>query len=146
MSAVSQLPLESASAPVFWVAFGPPCVSVHFPLLMNGDVPAALCGQPALVGTQMRQLAIYMETNPQRWLRVRQSMGRLQARFEQDLKEFQEEAVLLAQPSRQTERWKLAGSLMQRHVELFEECVHSILGDSQPAPTQEVALSGMADF
>ena len=32
---------------VFWAAFGPPCIGVHFPLVMEGELPSAIADEPA---------------------------------------------------------------------------------------------------
>jgi secernin len=148
ISAVAQLPVDENLRPIVWVALGPPCVNVHFPLLLDGELPAAFWDEPAAAWSRVRQLAVYRGTDPHHWLRIRDVLGRLQARFEQDAEEFLEEAAELRQRGEYAELRRLAGSLMQSHVERYEEAVRAVLGESGlvAAAAIEAAVSCGAEF
>jgi secernin len=148
VSAVASLPVAGEACPIVWVAVGPPCVNVHFPLPLEGDLPAAFWSGQALAGTWSRRLAQHLGTDGNRWLQVRDGLGRLQARFEQEAEEFVADALGLRRHGESPELKRLAASLMQRHVECYEEEIRTILGENQPfaAATAEVAVSLGAEF
>ena len=57
-SAVAQLPADPMSTPILWLALGPPCVGVHFPLLLEGDLPGVFSGERAELWTRSQELAL----------------------------------------------------------------------------------------
>jgi dipeptidase len=142
ISSVAQLPADPAALPVFWVAFGPPCIGVYFPLLLDGDLPQAFSGEPAALFARSRQLARHLGTDGRRWLRLREEFGRLQARFDKDLQEFLGDAASLHRRGEVRELRRLAGGLMQNHVERFEENVQVLLA-AERLEGREPAMAGV---
>jgi hypothetical protein len=136
-SVIAQLPQDIRITPVFWVALGPPCISVHLPVVLGGDLPAAYACEAGGLWSRMRQLAVHNGKDARRWLRAREALGRLQTRFEQDMEEFLAESASLKRSGAHGDLSRLAGSLMQSHVERFEETLQSILGElSGPFPKE----------
>ena len=147
VSVVIQLPCDAAAEPIVWTAFGPPCLSVYFPLMLEGDMPAPITGAEAGLWSRLSQLASYRGHEPRRWQRLRESMHRLQARFEHDVDEFLIEARKLRENRHSADMWRLGSSLMQNHVERFEESAQELLG--VPTGREEYAgqaVNGLADF
>jgi secernin len=146
-SAVAQLPGDSVSTPVLWLALGPPCIGVHFPLLLEGELPGAFSGEGAELWARNQELTRHMGTNPRRWRRVRESLGRLQTLFEQDIEELLAEVPLLKQRGDPGEMRRLATSLMQRHVERWEETTQAILEDKGgPLALVSAVFSSKVEF
>jgi hypothetical protein len=127
-SFVAALSGGPAQVPVVWFALGPPCLSVHVPLFLDGELPAALAGAPGGLGGRVRQLAEWIGADAERLDLVRDALGRLQGRFDQEAEEFVPEAAALKQDSRREELFRVAGSLMQSHVERFDEALDALLG------------------
>ena len=124
-SALVELPADPAALPVYWLALGPPCLGVYFPLLLEGDLPAALGGG---VQARVHRLVDYLGVDELRWLRARTVFGQLQSRVDQDVEEFLPEAAALMRAGERRGFARLVGSLMQSHVERFEETVQVLLG------------------
>jgi secernin len=106
-SVVAQLPVDAALPAVYWVALGPPCLGVYFPLLPDTELPAAWSGALWL---QARALVESLGLDRQRWLHARAALARLQARFDLDAEEDP------------------ADGMMQSHVERFEDVVQELTG------------------
>jgi len=142
---LAQIPEECETACTYWVAMGPPCLSVHFPLFLEGDLPPALGGD---LWERSRRLADFLATDSFRWLRLRTLFGLLQGRFDQDTEELLQEATHLTQRGEQAELRRLAASMMQSHVERYEEAVHSLLAPERSRmPVQAAAMAGeLHDF
>jgi dipeptidase len=146
VSAVAELPADPAASVIFWVAFGPPCLGPYFPLLLDGDLRMLLTGEPVDWWTLTQQLTGYLGNDPRRWLKTRETFGDLQTRFEQDVEEFTADAAVHKLHGEWPELRRLAGSLMQSHLERFEETVQTLLGTPRRRVEMAAALSGMADF
>jgi dipeptidase len=147
VSGIVQLPPGEDALPVYWVALGAPCLGVYFPLLLEGELPQALAGEPAELWRRTQQLLQYCGSDRRRWQRLRERLGRLQTRFEQELDEFMMEAATLKQRGELPQLRRLAGSMMQSHVERFEETAQQLLMPESPmAEMESVALGGAAGF
>ena len=130
-SFVVALTADAAWVPVVWCAFGPPCLSVHFPIFLDAELPAAFTADgpspyPGGVSWLARRLAESVGADATRLDLVHDAMARLQARFEQEVEEFAPEAMALKQAGAELPR--IAGSLMQSHLERFDEAVEALLG------------------
>ncbi|HYT93558.1 MAG TPA: C69 family dipeptidase, partial [Gemmataceae bacterium] len=133
-SFVAILSSDPALVPVAWCAFGPPCISVHFPILLDGDLPASFGWgasefNPESLWWQTQQLFDSLGADSLRWDLVRDTLDRLQSRMEQEVEEFTAEAAVvpLAGSHRREELRRLASSLMQSHLERFEEVLQRLL-------------------
>ncbi len=131
-SMVVSLAADPGHVPVAWCAFGPPCLSVHFPVFLDGELPAAFgCGASLFhadsVWWRTQQLRGLVEADPAQLEFLRESLARLQARFEQDVDEFCPEAAELRRRGAREELQRLAGSLMQSHLERFDEILQRLL-------------------
>jgi secernin len=141
-SFVTVLSADPDRGPVVWCAFGPPCLSVHFPVFLDADLPAAFTADapapyPGGVSWLARRLADSVGADAGRIDLVRDAMGRLQARFEQEAEECAASAAALKRAGARAELQRLAGSLMQNHLERFDEAVEALLGAAVgplPAP------------
>jgi dipeptidase len=146
-SAVMQLPGLALLPSICWTALGPPCLGVHFPLLIDGNLPAAFGEDSPRMWSNMQRVIEHVSTVPRRWLRVREAMGRLQTRFEQDVEELLDDWPRLRQHGQYAQLRRLASSLMECHVERFEEIVEGILGEARrPVALATSAAGGFVDF
>jgi secernin len=143
VSGVVQISQNETAPPVYWVALGPPCLSVHFPLLLDGELPAGFA-EAGDIWLKMEQLTTYGCRNRRCWQRLRDLLGRLQTRFEQELEEFLTEAAVLKQRGEIQQMRRLASSMMQSHVERLEETVQQVLIPESPTMEMEsLALGGV---
>ncbi len=131
-SCVACLSADPSHRPVVWCAFGPPCLSVYFPVLLDGELPAAFsCGAAQFHADSLwwraQQLAGSVGTDPRRAALVRETLDRLQARFDQQAEEYAAEAAESRRLGEGAELPRLAGSLMQSHLERFDEAVQRLL-------------------
>ncbi|HYV34513.1 MAG TPA: carcinine hydrolase/isopenicillin-N N-acyltransferase family protein, partial [Gemmataceae bacterium] len=140
-STVAQLPSTATLPVIVWIALGPPCISVHFPLFLDGELPIAYSGDPSTLWMRTRRLADVLGTETRRWVRVREILGRLQARFEQDVEEFIAEAAPTSDCGRHPQMRRLASSLMQSHVERYEESLQILLGQTRLPAMAGTAVS-----
>jgi secernin len=146
VSGVTALGADPQQPAVYWVALGPPCVSIYFPLVFEGELPAAFDGEPSLVWQRAQQLRTYLGRDARRWMRVREALGRLQEHFDQDLEEFLAEAIDLKQRSASAELRRVAGSLMQSHVERFDAVAQGLLDAERRTPARMMMVEGVGDF
>jgi secernin len=149
VSGVIQLPSGEGDTaePVYWVALGPPCLGIYFPLLLAGDLPAALGGDPPELWVRSQQLLSYANHDRRRWLRLREALGPLQTCFEQQLDEFLVEAAALKAAAETVQLRRLASSLMQNQVERFEETAQQLLTPlSATMEFESLALGGALEF
>jgi hypothetical protein len=120
------------SLPVAWCAFGTlPGVAVWFPLFLPGELPAAFQAEGGDGGCRvwgrMHQLADDLRRSPQRRAAVAEALGGLQEQFDQDAREFLAEAAVLMQQNDPPRLHRLAGALMEHHVERWEAVVDEVL-------------------
>jgi hypothetical protein len=112
------------SLPVAWCVFGLPCASVWFPLVLCGDLPAAFQAEGGEGGCRvwrrMNNLAAEVQRGRQRRATVTEALGTLQEQFDQDTREFLAEAAGIMQHGDHGRLHRLAGALMQHHVERWE--------------------------
>ncbi len=129
-SIVAQIGAGQPQLPILWYAFGPPCDHVYFPLFLEGDLPRAyLLGSREGAALSFWQGLSRIDqmpwANPRRWEQLREDLGRLQGRFDQEAEEFAEEGLALRRQDNAVELARRATALMEHHLELFE----ATLGD-----------------
>jgi secernin len=105
--------------PVAWYSLGSPCQNVYFPLFLVGDLPSALPTLPGDFGIR-----------PPDGLRA--ALVRLQARFDQETREFLAEACELRQRGESERLPRLAELFMQHNLESWD----SVRLEFAPAPPQ----------
>lgn len=130
--------------PVAWFACGPPCSSLHFPLLLAGDLPQAshLGGlQSRGFWDYLRQWDNALREDPARTGEWCESVARLQARLDQDLADFIETAEAGAGPNRELEIQGQATRFMQDNLERFESAVATLSGHAVGFCADEVPSS-----
>jgi secernin len=118
---------------VAWCAFGPPCLSVYFPVFLEGDLPAAFtCStaetSPDAFWWRLRGAAAAPGEDAKR----RDLLARLQERFDQDADEFAAEGATLRSRGEHVELQRQATLFLQHCLERFEEA-WSGLGRPRPA-------------
>jgi hypothetical protein len=119
----------AGALPVAWCSFGPPCLGVWFPLFLVAELPvefAAEDGGGCRVWRRSLRLAAEVERSPESAKAVRQAMAAVQERFDQEGREFLVEAAALAGRADGARLARLAGSLMQHHVERWEEACDDV--------------------
>jgi secernin len=83
-SFIACLSKELEIPPMAWIAFGPPCRSVFFPVVLSGWMPEALsCDGPESLAEQVGTLQRRMAAQPESWPEMREEFDRLQAEFDQ---------------------------------------------------------------
>ena len=107
-----------------WCAFGPPGLSVYFPVFLDGDLPPALRAAPSEQGCgpwrRLMRLASDRGGADQQ-AATREALAALQARFDHDAQEVLAEAAGLKRLADVVGLRLLLGSFMQACVERFEE-------------------------
>lgn len=124
-STIVQLGGSRPQRPILWYAFGPPCEHMYFPLFLEGDLPPAYTlgrkdGAALAFWQGLSRIDQMPWANPRRWEQLRDELGRLQGRLDQEAEEFAEEAAGSA-----ADLPRRAAALMEHHLELFE----AALGD-----------------
>jgi secernin len=81
---------ESVSTPpVAWIAFGPPCQAVYFPVVLSDRLPEGLtCTGPESLSEQLRMVQRMIATYPEAWSEMRDAYDRLQSEFEHCVDDF----------------------------------------------------------
>jgi dipeptidase len=131
-SCLAVLHTDPAALPVLWRAFGPPCLGVYFPLLLEGDIPGPLTdggaeAMSASLGARLAHLHAQLHQDRDHWLLAQDSFGRLQARFDQETAEFVSGAGRLKQRGDLAMLRRQAGVFMQHLFERFEEVLSCII-------------------
>jgi secernin len=125
-SLVVELTFEPAAPAMAWCAFGPPCVSVYFPVFLDVELPTAFADAAAAQHLLCSQLG----PDSQRWRAARQRLEQLQADFARDEAEFAAEAAELLAKGWRDEVGRRAGLLMQSHVERFRDAADALCAQS----------------
>jgi secernin len=110
---------------VAWCCPGPPCIGVYLPILLDGELPEAFASGSAHL--RIRQLMNHVGVNRGLWDLARDSLGRLQARIDQETDEFILEASAAGQRETGKERNRQAVFFMQHILERFEETVAGLM-------------------
>lgn len=139
VSVVAPLGPGEAPARVVWCALGPPCMTVYFPLFLDGQLPAATAGaitdvHRAPLAGRVADLNESLKADPDRWAVARDHFDRLQARFDQEAEEFlgQVRALKRGGPADQLPRQ--ATLFMQHQAEEFDR-VMTELAREFPKPS-----------
>jgi secernin len=122
-----------------WCAFGPPCITVYFPVFLEGELPAAfsLCGSGRVensVAALVARLNDQLKHCPQQLPMVAEAIASLQARFDQEAEEFAKDAGALKQSGGLEELKRQAAHLMQHHLEQFQNVIDGLISrEREPA-------------
>jgi dipeptidase len=130
-SMVSQINADPRRLGIAWCAFGPPCNSIYFPLFLDGELPEGFSARspevmPGQLWWRVNRLGQQFRLDPQQWASARETFSRLQAHFDQEAEDFAVEGAALKQKGAQAELQRLAGILMQHHVEQFEAALTTL--------------------
>ncbi len=128
-SMVAQIGGRSNALNIVWCALGPPCTSTYFPLFLESDIPELFAGRTVAaesLWTRSIHLNEQLQADPERRGLVRETLGRLQARLDQDAEEFACEGALLKHKGAFAEVQRLAGLAMQHSLELYESAMASL--------------------
>src|SRR5262249_6095003 len=114
-----------------WFAFGPPCRSVYFPVVLDGDLPAEFTGaEPGALDSVWQWLSRLTAAQPLPSGRAVQvvddKLTQLQARFDHTAEEYLSDVAALAERD-VAERHRLATVFMRHNVEHFEDTCTSVL-------------------
>ncbi|MCS6850577.1 MAG: hypothetical protein NZ700_05340 [Gemmataceae bacterium] len=110
---------------IVWCALGPPCISVFFPMFLEGDLPQPYTDPDDGVAAQLRQLIEHWRLDRRCWHQARTSLNRLQARFDSEAQEFAAEGAALRQAGESAELQRLARMFMEHTLELFADALRS---------------------
>jgi hypothetical protein len=122
-SLAAQLGGESV-ARIVWVCPGPPCIGVFLPILFSGDLDEAYGSALAGIFDRLGSLVLALGRSRSAWDMARETMSRLQNRFDQEAQEFAADSPASRDPREETRR----ATLFMRHaLERFEETVDGLL-------------------
>jgi secernin len=117
-SFIAQLSADSSHLPMFWWAIGPPCQSIYFPVLLEGELPVGLSG--AAFATRLSRLRSALSAHPRIRRRVQDHLGHLQASFDREAEQFAEGGAAIKQKGDAKQLAYLAGTFMQHAYEQLE--------------------------
>lgn len=119
---------------VIWWACGSPCTSVYFPIVFDGDLPAAFqhgSDTVSSVWQRMRQLLQRAATDDHERHVVRDALTGLQMQFDQDTRDFVEESGRQAARGQSFEKGRMASAFLQHNLERFEDLCRNLLLDAR---------------
>jgi secernin len=109
---------------MIWICPGPPCVGVYLPILLSGDLDEAYGSAMTVIFERLGSLILALGRSRPAWDMARDTLGRLQARFDQEAQEFAGESASSRNPREDARR----ATLYIRHaLERFEETVDGLL-------------------
>jgi len=114
-----------------WCAFGPPCITVYFPVYLEGDLPTAFTDG---VSQQVRRLNEQLRHDRRALPALSENLARMQARFDQQADEFSIEGAALKQQGELSDLRRQATHFMQHTLEQFQSLMQSVL-DAEPRRT-----------
>jgi dipeptidase len=138
------VPLGAADQPVLaWCAFGPPCLSLYFPVFLDGDLPLPLDQRQVIAGQAcFRQrhawLVNHAVADPEFLALTRESLGRLQARFDAETEGFLVEAAALKRAGDQDALRQGASEFMHESLDELDRTLDDLLRQGQPNPVPEL--------
>lgn len=115
---------------LLWVAFGPPCLSLYFPIIFEGELPSAFQSD-GLVWKQMQRLLQRARIDPGYSRMLKEELKTLQNRLDGEAQECLEETGNLLQMGNRGEAIRLASAFMQHAVERFEDLARHQLNAEQ---------------
>jgi secernin len=113
-SFIGPLAADAQRPAMAWCAFGAPCLSVYFPVFLDGELPQPFSEGVQGLGGQIRK-------DHRRRALAREAFARLQIRFEQETEEFMKEGAELKQRGCLADFQRQASLFMEHNVEQFEE-------------------------
>jgi secernin len=140
-SLVVQLQADPGRLLCAWCAFGPPCLGVYFPVFLEGELPEAFTAgeeRPVSLWVRCRQLQAALDTNEEMADLIREHLGRLQARFDQEAEEVAAEGAVRKQQGDVAHVQRQASLFMDHCLERFEEVLAGLMGKGRRAPVQPV--------
>jgi dipeptidase len=125
-SMIATLGRESGLLPIVACAFGPPCLTVYFPLFLEGALPEAFGQAGGDVHADTMSARIYclnerVRAEPRRWAAVRERMSLLQEDFDREANEVAAEGADLKRRGEHAAVENLTTAFMQHNLELFDE-------------------------
>jgi secernin len=142
-SFMAQLGPGPDQLPRAWCAFGPPCLSLYLPVFLTGDLPRAYTQAPggpvAGLAGRMDRLATRLREEPGQWEVLRGRFGALQARLDQEAREFAAEGAARRQRGEHAELARLT-TLFLEHA--AEQVGFVLDGAGQPAVSAPAAAGG----
>lgn len=125
LSFLTSLREHQCAAPLAWVAFGPPCLSVYFPIFLTGELPSALTSTgPDSVAGQLRKLQSVDNTPVDGASDLRELLDKLQADFDQWTEDYLQKAIAGPAPARSMEHEHPGHALMQKCLDRFERLMN----------------------
>jgi secernin len=128
-SLVAALDAAEDALPIAWCAFGPPCRSVYFPIFLAGALPETFePGKLDLTSTQAPGAGEAVAA-AQALAAVRDHVVRLQEQFDQQVAEFQIDALSLKRQGNLAELQRQATLFHQHTLESYERMRDDLLGN-----------------
>jgi secernin len=142
-SLVVSLDPKVTSARLAWCCAGPPCTGVYLPLLLNGDAVEAYGTAATGPHARVRELLRHIGRQRGLWELTRDSLGRLQARLDQETEDYVIEAAAAGERETPAELGRRATLFMRHARERFEETVEGLRRQRpRRSTTTEIVASG----
>ena len=101
--------------PIAWLALGPPCISVYFPLILTGELPRVLLADESdNLWRRTQRVPTEAVDDPHAWAGLQQAFAHLQEQFDLDVQD-----LLRATAGDHARIANLGSVLMEKHVETF---------------------------
>jgi secernin len=136
-SLVAQLDAPGHKMWVAWCCPGPPCTGIYLPILLVGDLPVAFTS--GALHAHMRRLLNHIGGNRGLWDLAHDTLGRLQARIDQETDEHVADATRAGHEGVGVESCRQATLFMQHCLELFDETVNGLLRQRPKRPAERAA-------
>ncbi len=113
--------LAAGAEPLAWVSFGPPQVSLYFPIALAGELPLEFsASHPENPGIEQCVLQMTAIEDEELQTKRDTALSHLQERFDRDAETFLAEAAMLRRQGNTYPIRQLASAMMHQHVKAFE--------------------------
>jgi secernin len=136
---VATLSSDPGYPPMAWCGLGTPW-TVFFPVFLDGELPETLSQMSSVAsapnwGWRVDLAGKHRRPHGDAWESARESLARLQARFDRETEEFLLECAAIRKKGFLADLGRQASLFMEHHVEQLEEVVGGTLRSSMGAPT-----------
>jgi len=120
----SSMICDMTDTAVAWVAFGPPHLSVHVPLFVEGELPLSYSHwHPTSLWVRIQGMLAAIDADPKQERHWQRTADGLQTRIDQEYEEFVSSMRTLRQCGESTAIPRQASLFMQSHAELLENAL-----------------------
>jgi hypothetical protein len=136
---VTQLSADAPGLPLAWCALHTGCGPFYFPLLLVGDLPAALTEEEVShegrLWRHLSRLRQYQASDPDLLARATEEIDRLQIRLDQEAEEFASEAIGPKEAGTIKDLHRQTSLFMEHHLGRLEEVLAGLLNEPALVPS-----------